>query len=82
MAMLRHLARGLLALPYVQLWETENSGRLDSSRRWGHRRAIPCLVDAPNLRTVNALRVLRVKSMSVMAIFRQRSSPGTRINRN
>jgi hypothetical protein len=56
-------------LPYVQFWEAENSGRLDSSRRWGHRRAISCLVDASNLRTVNAIKILRVKSMSVMANF-------------
>ena len=49
-------ARGLLPLPYVQFWETENSWRLDSSHRGGHRRDIPCLVDAADVRTLNALR--------------------------
>jgi hypothetical protein len=51
-------ARGLLGSPYVQFWKTENSGRLDSSRGWGDRRAIPGLVDASNLRTVNAVKIL------------------------
>ena len=49
-------ARGLLPLPHVQFWETENSWRLDSSHRGGHRRDIPCLVDASDVRTVNALK--------------------------
>jgi hypothetical protein len=52
-------ARGLLPLPHVQFWETENSWRLDSSYRGGHRRDIPCLVDASDVRTVNALKTLR-----------------------
>jgi hypothetical protein len=32
-----------------------NSWRLDSSHRRGHRRDIPCLVDASDVRAVNAL---------------------------
>jgi hypothetical protein len=48
-------ARGLLRLQHVQFWETENCWRLDSSHRGGHRRHIPCLVDASDVRTVNAL---------------------------
>jgi len=48
--------RGLLPLPHVQFWEAENSWRLDSSHRGGHRRDIPCLVDASDVRTVNALK--------------------------
>jgi len=47
-------ARSLLPLPHVQFWETENSGRLDRSHRGSHRRDIPCLVDASDVRTVNA----------------------------
>ena len=47
-------ARDLLPLPHVQFWETENSGRLDRSHRGSHRRDIPCLVDASDVRTVNA----------------------------
>jgi len=42
-------------LPHVQFRETENSWRLDSSHRGGHPRDIPCLVDASDVRTVNAL---------------------------
>jgi hypothetical protein len=57
--MLRHLARGLLRLPHVQFWESENCWRLDSSHRGGHRRDITCLVDASGLRTVKALKTLR-----------------------
>jgi len=51
-------SRGLLPWPHVQFWETENSWRLDSSYRGGHRRDIPCLVDASDVRTVNALKTL------------------------
>jgi hypothetical protein len=47
------LHAGLLPLPHVQFWETENSWRLDSSHRGSHRRDIPCLVDASDVRTVN-----------------------------
>ena len=54
MVMLRHL-RGPATIADVQLWETENSWRLGSSHRGGHRRDIPCLVDASDVRTVNAL---------------------------
>ena len=49
---------GLLPFPHVQFWETENSCRLDSSHRGGYRRNIPCLVDASDIRTVNALKTL------------------------
>jgi hypothetical protein len=37
---------------HVQLWATENSGRLDSPHRWGHDRYISCLVDASSVRVV------------------------------
>jgi len=47
------LHAGLLPLPHVQFWETENSWRLDSSHRGGRCRDIPCLVDASDVRTVN-----------------------------
>src|ERR1700675_1727442 len=64
-------ARGLLPLPHVQFWETENSWRLDSSHRGGRRRDIPCLVDASDIRTVNALKTPRAWSMSSIEILRQ-----------
>jgi hypothetical protein len=50
---------GLLPLPHVQFWDTENIWRLDSSHRGGHRRDIPCLVDASDVRAVNALKPIR-----------------------
>jgi hypothetical protein len=43
-------------LPRVQFWETENSWRLDSSHRGCHRRDIPRLVDASDVRFVKALK--------------------------
>ena len=49
-------ARGLLPLPHVQFWETENSGRLDRSHCGSHRRDIPRLVDASDVRTLNAFK--------------------------
>ena len=55
-AILRHSSRGLLPSPHVQFWETQNSWRLDSSHRGGYRRDIPRLVDASNVRAVNALK--------------------------
>jgi hypothetical protein len=75
-AMLRQPARGLLPLPHVQFWEAENSRRLDSSHRGGHRRDIPCLVDASDVRTVNALKTPPAWSMSAMAILQQLSESG------
>ena len=48
----------LLPLPHVQFWQTENSGRLDSSYRGGHRRHIPCLVDAAGVCALNAAVIL------------------------
>src|ERR1700685_2267210 len=53
----RHYATGagLLPLAHVQFWQTENSGRLDRSHRWGYRRDISGLVDAADVRTVNAV---------------------------
>jgi hypothetical protein len=54
----------MLPLRHVQFWETENSWRLDSSYRGGHRRDIPCLVDASDVRTVNALKNPPAWSMS------------------
>ena len=61
---------GPATMPHVQFWETENSWRLDSSHRGGYRRDIPCLVDASDVRTVNALKTLQL-GQCVMAIFRQ-----------
>jgi hypothetical protein len=49
----------LLPLPHVQFWKTENSCRLDRSHRGGHRRDIPGLVDASDVRTVNAYELFR-----------------------
>ena len=71
--MLRHLRGGLLPLRHVQFWETENSRRLGSSHRGGHRRDIPCLVDASDVRTVNALKTPPASSMSAMAMLQQLS---------
>jgi len=74
MAMSSHLLRGLLPFPHVQFWETETSWRLDRSHRGGHRRDIPCLVDASHVRTVNALEAHSLTSdgvLSVIAWFRQ-----------
>jgi hypothetical protein len=73
------LVRGLLALPHVQFWETENSWRLDSSHRRGHRGDIPCLVDATDVRTVNALKPPPAWFMSVTEIFRQPTTARPRI---
>ena len=63
------LVRGLLPLLHVQFWETENSWRLDSSHRRGHRRDIPCLVDASDVRTVNAFKTPSARSMSALSRF-------------
>ena len=72
---LRHLARSLLPLPHVQFWETENGWRLDSSHRGGRGRNIPCLVDASDVRTLNALKTPSRGSMSATAIYRKPSDP-------
>jgi len=48
---------GPLPLPHVQFCETENSRGLDSSYRGGRRRDVPCLVDASDVRAVNALKI-------------------------
>jgi hypothetical protein len=67
-----HPARGaLLPLWHVQFWEAENSWRLGRSHRGGHRRDIPCLVDASGVRTVNSLKTRATWSMRVIAIPRQ-----------
>jgi len=58
-AIYRHLLGALLPLPRVQFWETENSWRLDNSRRGGHCGDISCLVDASDVRTLNASKPLR-----------------------
>ena len=70
-AILRHSSPGLLPLPHVQFWKTENSWRLDSSHRGGHRRDFPRLVDASNVRTVNALKTAPPSLMSAIAILRR-----------
>ena len=69
-------APGLLPLPHVQFWETENSGRLDRSRRGSHRRDVPYLVDATDLCIVNPLKPSQLKSMSAMAIPLQSTGIG------
>jgi len=63
MGMLRQPAPGLLLSLNVQFWETENSRRLDSSHRWGHRRDIPCLVDAATVRTVKTHRAWLISAI-------------------
>jgi len=63
LAIVRHLRAALLPLPHVQFWQTENSCRLDSSHRGAHRRDISCLVDASDVRTVNALKTPPAWSM-------------------
>jgi hypothetical protein len=42
-------------VPRVQFWQAENGGRLDRSHRERRRSNIPGLVDASDVRTVNAL---------------------------
>src|ERR1700722_2371224 len=61
-------ARSLLPLPHVQFWETENSGRLDRSHRGSHRRDIPCLVDASDVRTLNAFKTSPAWSKSAISL--------------
>jgi hypothetical protein len=53
----RHYATsaGLLPLAHVQFWQTENSWRLDRSHCGRHRRDISGLVDAADVRTLNAV---------------------------
>jgi hypothetical protein len=53
----RHYATGagLLPLAHVQFWQTENCWRLDRSHCGRHRRDISGLVDASDVRTVNAV---------------------------
>lgn len=50
---------GPVTIAHVQFWQTENCWRLDSSHRGGRPRDLPCLVDAADVRTVNALEALR-----------------------
>ena len=71
MAISRPLRGACYHCRHVQFWETENSWRLDRSHRGGHRRDIPCLVDASDVRTVNGLKTCAAGSMSVMAMLRQ-----------
>jgi hypothetical protein len=47
------LLGGLLPLLHVQFRKTEDSRRLDHSYRGCPRRAIPCLVDAADVRSLN-----------------------------
>lgn len=53
-------ARGLLPLQDVQFWQTENGWRLDSSYRGRDRRDIPGLVDASDVRALNALKTFQL----------------------
>jgi hypothetical protein len=54
MAVLRHQCEACYHCQHVQFWKAENSWRLGSSHRGGNRRDIPCLVDASDVRTMNA----------------------------
>jgi hypothetical protein len=56
--MLRQLTcTGLIASLNVQVWKTKNSWRLDNSHRRGHRRDIPNLLAAADVRTVKTHRL-------------------------
>jgi hypothetical protein len=79
----RHYATGagLLPLPHVQFWQTENSWRLDRSHCGRHRRNISGLVDASDVRTVNAVEIdlghrplpnKPARTTSAIAIMRRR----------
>jgi hypothetical protein len=59
----------LLPLLHVQFRQTEDSRRLDHSYRGWHRRAIPCLVDAADVRSLS--QTPSPGSMSDMAMLRQ-----------
>ena len=50
---------GLAIIADVQLGETENCWGLDSSHRGGHHRDIPCLVDASDVRTLDAMGIAK-----------------------
>jgi hypothetical protein len=71
-------AQGLLPLPHVQFRKAENGGRLDRSRRRGHRRDTACLVDATDVRTVNGLKIRPARSTGAIEIVRQLISGGMR----
>src|SRR5215471_16115862 len=60
-------------LPFhrVQFRQTEDSWRLDRSYRRGNCRDISCLVDASDVRTLNALKPLLRGSIAEMRILRQ-----------
>jgi hypothetical protein len=73
---------GLLPLAHVQFWQTENGGRLDRSHCGRHRRDISGLVDASDVRTVNAVENDRghkpllnkpARTTSAIAIIRRRA---------
>lgn len=74
MAISKSNCAGLLPLPYVQFWKTENTWRLDRSYCGGHRRDIPCLVDVTDVRTLSATRNPTPWSVSAMGMLRQLTS--------
>jgi hypothetical protein len=64
-------AQGLLPLPHVQFRKAENTWRLDRSHSRGHPRDTAYLVDATDVRTVNALKTPPARSKSAMGMLRQ-----------
>ena len=52
----------------IQFRKTENIWRLYSSHRRGHRRDIPCLVDATDVRTVATHRAWSVSEMDLSTV--------------
>jgi len=62
-----HLARGSATLLYVQFWQAEISRRLDRAYRRGYRGALPCLVHAANVRSVEERN--RQREHSILRFF-------------
>jgi len=54
---------------HVQFWKAKNDGRLVSSFRGGGCCHIPRLVDASDVRAVNALQTYILASTSALALF-------------
>jgi hypothetical protein len=81
-ATLRHGA-GLLPLAHVQFWQTEDSWRLDRSHCRRYRRDFSGLVDAADVRTVNAFendRGYTSTELSVAERFLTRKSRDERVD--
>jgi hypothetical protein len=67
------ITSGPASIAACSILGTENSWRLDSLHGGGHRRDIPCLVDASDVGTVSALKNHPAWSTSAMASLRQLS---------